>query len=163
MRPGSRLARAVLPQAQRGAVFIFALVAVALVGTGLALAGPVWSQAAQREREQELLRVGGLYAEAIRSYRAASPGSVKQYPLSLDELVLDPRFVGAQRHIRRLYRDPLDPARPWGLVRDANGRIRGVYSQSTDEPIAQAPQWAGAVAVSAARRYADWQFIAKED
>lgn len=146
--------------------FVIVLMAVALVATGLAVVGPVWSQASQREREQELLRIGGLYADAIRSYYLASPGSVKQYPASLEELIEDRRFVGTYRHLRRLYTDPLDPKRPWGLVRRADGGIRGVYSQSEEAPIAQAPQsagWGQRVHLAAAARYADWKFIARMD
>jgi type II secretory pathway pseudopilin PulG len=136
------------------------LALIALVSIGLAAAGPSWSERLRREREQELLKVGSLYARAIASYRDDSPGTSKTYPQTLDVLLSDPRFIGQHRHLRRLYADPLAPARPWGLVRDIDGHIMGVYSQSDEEPLAQGPQALGPVVLAPARHYADWKFLA---
>lgn len=144
----------------RGFTFVAALLLLALVSLGLAVAGPLWSQQAQRERERELLRMGALYAQAIAAYRSASPGSDKRYPEQLEWLLLDRRFVGTVRHLRRLYPDPVNPGQPWGLVRDGAGQIVGVHSLSTEPPLAQGPlQWSGRV-LGPVRRYADWQFLA---
>ena len=145
---------------ERGYTLVALLALVAIVSTGLAVVGPSWADRARREREQELLRIGSLYASAIAEYRDESPGTLKTAPDSLEALLADPRFIGLHRHLRRLYPDPIQPARPWGLVRDGDGRIVGVYSQSDDAPIAQAPQRPGGILLSPARRYADWKFIA---
>jgi len=146
--------------AQGGYTFLAVLVLVALVGLGLAQAGPSWGERIRREREQALLRTGALYARAIAEYRDESPGTLKAYPESLDALLADPRFIGLHRHLRRLYPDPIAPDRPWGLVRDIDGRLIGVYSQSDETPLAQGDQRLGALSLAPARRYSDWKFIA---
>jgi len=155
MRPGrSSLVRS--PASGYTLVALLALMAV--VSIGLAIAGPTWADQRRRERERELLRVGALYAHALAQYRESAPGSLKTYPRSLQELVLDKRFVGVSRHLRRLYPDPLEPSRPWGVVRDIDGYITGVFSQSQDVPLASGPLSLGDLVLPAAHRYSDWKF-----
>jgi type II secretory pathway pseudopilin PulG len=137
------------------------LVAVTVMLLGLQSAAFVWSQQEQRERERELLRVGGLYAEAIERYRDMSPGSVKTYPAQLQELLLDTRFVGTVRHLRRLYDDPVQPGRVLESVLNAEGRIVGVRSTSTAAPIARAPTDLRGESLPAALAYSQWQFLAR--
>jgi type II secretory pathway pseudopilin PulG len=147
---------------QSGFTYVLVMALVAVVGAGLAAIGPLWATNAQREREAELVRVGLLYAQAIADYRRLAPGSAKPYPPSLDSLVLDNRYVGVKRHLRKLYPDPLMPGRPWGLVRAADGGILGVYSQDEAQPLHQNLADIGLASVQPARRYADWKFVAKE-
>lgn len=163
-RPGSRLRprmRTGRPAAARGFTLIGVVVVLALVMLGLSIAGPAWSQQQQRDRERQLLRIGALYAQAIADYHDSSPGSLKQYPETLQALLLDTRFVGVRRHLRTLYADPMDPARPWGLLRGADGRIVGVFSTAPGVPVAQGALDLGAVQLPPAKQYADWKFIAK--
>lgn len=143
---------------QGGFTYLMVIALVALLGLALSAIGPHWAGEAQREREQELLKVGILYAKAIKSYYDASPGSLKQYPPDLQSLVLDTRFVGVRRHIRRIYPDPLKPDRPWGLVKDDAGRLRGVFSQDERRPIQQAGIMNDWLAIAAASRYSQWVF-----
>lgn len=109
---------------------------VLLVITGLALgeAGASWSQARQREKEWELLKVGDEFRRAIQQYYSESPGLVKQYPPTLDALVKDDRFPIPKRHLRQIYVDPITGSRQWGTLRTEIG-ITGVYSMSDDVPI----------------------------
>lgn len=144
-----------------GFTLVAVLVLLALCMTGLAVAGPMWSQGVRREREQELVRIGVLYAQAIASYRQSSPGSLKQYPVKLEDLLVDTRFVGLARHLRALYPDPVNPGQPWGLMRDSEGRIAGVYSLSTDAPLADRQINLGAIVLAPASRYSDWKFAIK--
>jgi type II secretory pathway pseudopilin PulG len=146
---------------QHGFAYVAVLAMVAVMGIGLAALGPLWSEEVKREREVELLRVGRLYAEALARYQKAAPGSVKPYPPTLDVLLMDPRFAGTVRYMRALYPDPLDPARPWGLIRDADGGIRGVYSQSEKQPLRTVGVLLGTVALAPSVRYADWHFVAR--
>jgi type II secretory pathway pseudopilin PulG len=148
---------------QRGFGYVAVLAMVALMGVGGAAIGPLWAEEARREREVDLLRVGRLYAEAIARYQKAAPGSAKRYPPTLEVLLMDTRFAGTVRHMRTLYADPLDPSRPWGLLRDADGGIRGVYSQSEAVPLRTALLQLGAVTLAPAARYSDWQFVARID
>jgi hypothetical protein len=144
-----------------GFAFVAMLVLLAVCMLGLSAAGPLWSHESQRERELELLRIGALYAGALKSFRDASPGSMAEYPQRLEQLLQDDRFVGVRRHLRKLYADPLAPGRPWGIVRDDRGGIVGVYSQSDDRPLSSAPQQAPKLQRDA-QRYADWKFMAEE-
>lgn len=153
MRAGSRLRTT-----QGGFTYLMVIALIALLGLALSVIGPRWADDAQREREQELLKVGALYAQAIKSYYEASPGSLKQYPPDLQSLLLDTRFVGMRRHIRRLYADPLQPDRPWGLVRDNDGRVHGIFSQDERAPLRQAPLSNEWLELRAAGRYSQWVF-----
>lgn len=155
MRRGKSLGRGA---PQSGYTLVALLVALFVISLGLAVAGPTWHQQSRRAQERELMRVGMLYAHALANFRASSPGSAKAYPASLDELLLDPRFLSVQRYLRRLYPDPVDPTRPWGLVKDAGGNIIGVYSQSTDEPVASGSVDLGDLVLASAHHYSDWKF-----
>jgi type II secretory pathway pseudopilin PulG len=148
---------------QRGFTYVWCLAAIAVMGLGLALLGPQWADEARRDKEAELLRIGTLYAEAIASYYHASPGSLKRYPATLEELLVDTRFVGVKRHLRRAYADPLQPSQPWGIVRAADGGVRGVYSQSPNPPLRAEPLDLGVTRLPASARYSDWHFVPKVD
>ncbi|PWB33908.1 type II secretory pathway, pseudopilin PulG [Pseudomonas sp. SDI] len=148
-------------QRQGGFSYLGVLLLIALMGMALAAAGELWSTVAQRERERELLWVGSQYAQALRSYYRSSPG-LAQYPQTLDELLLDPRFPNKVRHLRRLYRDPIANSDDWGLLRSIDGRISGVYSRSQQSPLKQAgfdAQWQDFTGLT---HYSDWQFAAEQ-
>jgi len=147
---------------QRGFTFVVVLVLMALVMLGLSIAGPLWSQQARREREQELLRIGALYAEAIASYRQSQTGSLTLNPPKLEELLLDTRFIAVRRHLRKLYPDPVNPGQGWGLVLDERGRIAGVRSMSDEAPLAEHTIDLGVTVLARAQRYSDWKFVPKE-
>jgi type II secretory pathway pseudopilin PulG len=148
---------------ERGFTYVWVMTAVAILGVGLAAVGPLWSDAVKREREQELLRIGQIYAQAIGSYYRSSPGSQKRYPPSLEALLLDTRFVGTYRHLRRLYTDPLKPSQAWSVIRAADGGVLGVFSQSVDAPLRREPLDLGITVLPAASKYSDWQFVPKVD
>jgi type II secretory pathway pseudopilin PulG len=162
MRAGE-LGPAIEHRRSRGYSFVAVLALLALCMLGLAVAGPIWSQQIKREREQELLRIGNLYAQAIASYYNAGPGSLKQYPQRLEQLLADTRFVGLRRHLRSLYPDPVNPGQPWGLVLDGQQRIVGVYSRSEQAPVAEGARELSSVSLPAAHQYADWKFIARAE
>ena len=148
---------------RQGFTLVGLLLALALISLALAAVGPMWSQQQRRERERELLRIGALYAQAIQSYHQSSPGNQQDHPARLEDLLLDTRFVGTRRHLRKLYPDPVQPGRPWGLITDDRGRITGVYSQSTATPIAAAAVPLPDRTLPPAQRYADWKFLALPD
>jgi type II secretory pathway pseudopilin PulG len=158
-RPPNRNARATRNAPRRGFTYIALLAIVCIMALALAVAGPTWGDQSRRVHERDLLRIGALYAHAIGEYRADSPGSLKEYPRSLDDLLLDKRFLGMHRHLRQLYPDPLDPSRPWGVIRDIDGYILGVYSQDDRAPVAAGPITLGDIALSPARHYTDWKFV----
>lgn len=150
-----------MPAGERGFTFVAVLAATALLTASLSVAGPRWADAQRRERERELVRVGQRYAQAIAQYRDRSPGAERRYPATLDDLLIDRRFVGTVRHLRRLYTDPVAPGRPWGVVRDGSGAIVGVRSSSLDSPSGLPLLDAAGRPLPAVARYADWSFLAE--
>lgn len=144
-----------------GFTYVVVLVLVTVLSLGLAITGPKWSEDQRRDREDELLRVGQLYAQAIAAYYEASPGSLKQYPLSLSSLLQDTRFIGTRRHLRRLYLDPISPGRPMQPIHGSDGTLRGVYSSSELEPLRRAPMRFDRMAeIPPSTQYKQWAFLA---
>jgi type II secretory pathway pseudopilin PulG len=151
---------------QNGLAYLALLIALAVMGVGMALTGTFWHSVQQRAREEELLFVGLEYHQAIRSYYERSPGP-KTYPRTLKALLRDERFPNLMRHLRRPYRAPLKPgprapddeAPEWGLVLGPDKGIMGIYSLFRGRPqkTANFPPQLG---WSAGKKdYAEWQFI----
>lgn len=141
----------------------FTMIAVLAASFLLALASQqvvrVVSQQAQRDREAELLRIGGELARAISDYHDQSPGTVKEWPQSLEVLTNDRRFVTLRRHLRRVYDDPISRSGEWGLVMAQGGGIVGVYSRSSQRPIRTAGAELKAFGVESADTYSGWKFL----
>ena len=151
---------------QGGFAYLLIPALVVVMGAGLAMLGTQWDLARQREREDELLVIGNQYRQAIGLYYQQSPGSMKRYPTTLNDLLKDPRTPRTERYLRRPYRDPLTQEEGWGLVKAPDGGIMGVFSQSEKAPLKRA-NFTGAdvvfeeIAVQRGDqlRYADWQFV----
>lgn len=141
-----------------GFTYIGVLMLVAISGIGLAGVGIVWHQDAQREREKELLFIGDEYRKAIGSYYESSQNTTKQYPKTLNDLILDKRFLATKRHIRKLYADPNPSEKAWGLV-EQQGQIIGIYSLSKQKPIKIFGFQPQHETFSTASAYSDWKFI----
>lgn len=146
------------PRKVRGFMLLGFLVLLALGGLSLSTHVQSASTARQRDIELNLLWVGQQYRQAVESYYLATPGPIKQLPVRLEDLVSDPRYPKAVRHIRKLYVDPLAPTQPWGVLR-LNGQIIGVYSQAPGEPFRKVDFDPGMEAFNGALSYADWRFI----
>jgi type II secretory pathway pseudopilin PulG len=143
---------------QQGFTYLGLLMFVVISGIALSSTGQVWHAEAQREKERELLFIGEQFQKAIGSYYESTPGGVKIYPLTLQELLEDKRFVTVRRHLRTLYRDPILGKAEWGLVRE-QGRITGVHSLSVAKPLKR-DGFSGAFAdFAGAEKYLDWRFI----
>lgn len=148
------------PKPQSGFTYIGLMIIVMIMGAGLAAMGTFWSHAAQREKERELLFVGHQFRDAIASYYLRSPG-VNAFPRSLDELVEDRRFPMPQRHLRRIYADPLTGKADWGLVKAPDGTIMGVHSLSEEAPVKTGNFDSADAAFEDATQYAKWLFVFK--
>ena len=111
------------------------LTSLAVMGILMSVALPVWSQAARREHELELIFRGEQYARAVELYQRVFAGA---YPPDIDTLI-------EQRFLRRRYRDPMV----------ADGEFRIVYQAEVSgllgDPAAAA---AGAGAAAGADRAA---------
>jgi type II secretory pathway pseudopilin PulG len=73
------------------------LVALAVMAILMTVAMPTWRQAAQREREEELIFRGRQYARAVELFQRKYANA---FPPNFDVLV-------EQRFLRRKYRDPM--------------------------------------------------------
>jgi type II secretory pathway pseudopilin PulG len=147
------------PAKERGFSYALVLAAVVILGIVAEAAHLTTWRLLKADREQELLFRGNAYRRAIQSYYEAGT-AIKQYPRSLDDLLKDPRTASGKRHIRALYRDPMnkDEKAEWTLIRAADGGISGVASQSKDEPLKQANFPKDFEKFAGAKSYADWVF-----
>lgn len=144
---------------QRGFTYIGLLFLVAAVGILLWKAGEYWSFAQQREKERELLFAGNQFRQAIASFYNKSPGSVKKYPETLENLLEDKRYLTVQRHLRKIFVDPISNSREWGIVPAPSGGILGVYSLSEKHPIKMRRFSASNASFKDATKYSDWKFV----
>lgn len=147
------------PRRSHGFAYLVMLFAVATTGALLALGGIVWHQQAQRDRERDLLLIGNEFRNAIGRYYERSPGAVKRYPDKLEELLRDDRYVFTQRHLRRIYLDPITGKNEWGLIVAPTGGIMGVYSFSDGKPVKIAQFDQADNAFEGKLRYSDWKFV----
>jgi type II secretory pathway pseudopilin PulG len=115
---------------QSGFTYLTALFLVAGVGVALGGIGELYSHSRQRENEAELIWIGNQFKQAIGSYYERSPGTMKRYPEKLEDLVEDRRFLTTQRHLRRIYADPMTGKSDWRLVAAPAGGIMGVRTSS---------------------------------
>lgn len=147
---------------ESGFTFLGLLFLIGAMGIGMAATGVVWRQDAQRDRERELLFIGGEFRRAIALYYEKSPGAVKSYPKNLGELLQDKRHVTTQRYLRRLYRDPMTGKSEWGTVRRPDGAITGVFSLAQGTPIKRSGFSAEEQPFQQAKNYSDWKFVYRE-
>ena len=146
--------------AQFGFSYLFVLLAITLVGIGLAAAGTLWRTESQRAREAELLFIGDQYRQAIRSYYTLEP-AVPRLPASVDELLEDRRRTAIVRHLRRAWRDPIT-GDAFVLIQEPDGQgIVGVHSASTAAPFKIAGFALADEAFRGAQSYAEWRFVFK--
>lgn len=171
------------PLRLRGFAYIALLLVLAGMSLLLGVALQHIDQAAQREREAQLLFVGKQFRQALASYYESSPGGAKHFPRKLEQLLRDDRFAKPVRHLRRIYPDPMriDPLRidpmhagpantesgssepGWQLVRDLRGGIVGVQSRSQARPIRSVAvlddAMQKAIGEQPVRHYSDWKFV----
>jgi type II secretory pathway pseudopilin PulG len=142
---------------EQGFTYIGLLLFIAISGIALATIGQVWHTEIQREKEQELIFIGQQYSQAIGSYYQNGPVDARQYPASLQDLLVDNRTSTPRHHLRKLYRDPFTNSLDWGLIKQ-QGRIVGIHSQSKLMPRKRtgfSPTYEG---FDQASSYAEWKF-----
>lgn len=144
---------------QSGFTYLTILFAIAVAGIVMANTGVDWSQAAQREKETELLFAGAQYRQAIALYYHRTPGAIKRYPAKLEDLLTDNRYNPPQHYLRQLYRDPIMNHKQWGVVAAPEGGIMGVHSLSDATSIKNTNFGYADQAFEGATKYSDWQFI----
>jgi type II secretory pathway pseudopilin PulG len=137
-----------------GYAMVALLVGLSVMSIAATIALPVWKQAAQREKEAELIFRGEQYVRAVALFqRRAGPGAL---PPDID-------FLVENRFLRRAYRDPMTDG-DFEVIRrgGASGPARA----------GEAPGIAGVVSRSQARSiqvygdrntYNEWLFVHQEE
>lgn len=133
-----------------GFTYLMLLWWVALSGLMLAALAQSWVLDARRAREAELVWRGEQFRQAIEAYASVPVGEGQsQLPRRLEDLLEDRRSGELQRHLKRIWPDPMTGRTEWGLVREGDG-ITGVHSLSTARPL-NAPE--------GVLRYEQWTFV----
>lgn len=115
---------------QRGFTYLGLLILIAVLSVATLVTLEVGQLASRRQAEDELLFIGQEFEQALRSYMDSTPAGQRPYPASLQDLLKDNRHPRLQRHLRRLYTDPLT-GRPTGA---SCKRHRAAFWQSTAWP-----------------------------
>jgi type II secretory pathway pseudopilin PulG len=129
---------------ERGYAMAALLVAMSIMAVMMTVAMPVWKQASQREKEEELVFRGQQYVHAIglfkRKFANASPPSI--------DLLVEQRFL------RKKYKDPItkDDFQPLTENQAATGAISGPQGGGASRPGATAPQTSAPAQGSAGAR-----------
>ncbi len=135
---------------QRGFTYILLLWWVALSGLMLAAMAQSWTMDARRAKEAELIWRGEQFRLAIEAYAGVPVAEGEsRLPRRLEDLLEDRRSGDVQRHLKRIWRDPLTGRADWGLVREGEG-ISGVHSLSQARPLS---------AGEGITRYDQWLFV----
>ena len=132
----------------------FAIVAIVLaLAFVLATSGfqTYWS------KERRLIAAAGEIVTALKAYRDASPGTAKEFPLELADLVRDPRMLAEKRYLTTLPVDPIALKQEWGVVRNKNNQVIGVHSLSNESPTL----FATFFSLRGGEKYSDWKFLAE--
>jgi len=122
-------------QRNRGFTYIALLAAIVIIGITLGATGRYWSNTILRDKEEELLFRGDQYRRAIELYNQAGPG--RQYPPSIDDLLIDNRTATGKRHLRQKYKDPITNEEFVEVRDQLSRRITGVHSASDKQPLKQ--------------------------
>jgi type II secretory pathway pseudopilin PulG len=135
-------------QAARGWTYLMLLWWVAISSMMLMALARSWTLQSQRQKEAELVFRGEQFQAAVTSY-LQSGNPPQAYPPTLEALLEDRRGPVIKRHLRQLWTDPITGSPAWGLIKDEQDGIHGVYSLSLREPLG---------APSGVDRYIDWRF-----
>lgn len=141
-----------------GMIYLGLLLAIAAIGgvsaVGLRLAHTIQT----RNAETELLAIGLEFSRALESYAEATPMGFPVFPETLEELLRDPRKPGMQRHLRRIYPDPLTGKTEWGLLRGPDRRIMAIHSLSKTKTYKRENFPPGLESLSGAEQHDEWLF-----
>lgn len=144
---------------EQGFTYIALLIFITIMGVGLAATGEVWQMTMKREKEEELLFVGNQFRNAITMYYYRTPGQMGRYPMSLEDLLKDPRYPATKRYLRKIYLDPVTNSTNWELIKGPNGEILGVHSASEDEPLKKSDFMLADQNFEGKTKYSDWVFM----
>lgn len=149
---------------QRGFTYLGLIILVAIIGLVGAATLKIGSLLQRAAAEEELLEIGAAFSAALDSYAAATPRGASPYPPSLAELLKDPRSPAVQRHLRKIYVDPLTGKAEWGIVYLGGGEtgVLAVHSLSDARPLKIANFDSRFKGLDNKDKVSEWRFSAGE-
>lgn len=143
---------------QQGAIYIWILLSLLFLSLGIGQWSINYATLKQREKEEELLRIGLMYRKAIYQYYQNSPGGVKTYPEKLEDLLRDPRYLEVKRYLRKLEKDPIT-SKDFLLIRNSEKKIIGIHSSSRKKIIKKTGFLPSLQKFEKTEKYIDWMFL----
>ncbi|MCT7313293.1 type II secretion system GspH family protein [Ralstonia sp. CHL-2022] len=153
-----RISKGYSCRAETGFTYLGVLILVAVLGITTTTALTLGALIERRMAEEELLYVGEQYRAALESYSRATPAGSSRYPMTLQDLLRDPRYPDVRRHLRKIYLDPLTSKDDWILVQAPGGGIIGLHSASQRVPIKIANFPPPLQTFEGKESYSDWVF-----
>lgn len=146
-----------------GFSYLWTLFLVFFLSLGFSVAMETDSINLRREQEKELIFAGKQFRNAIGHYYESSRASEKKaYPSSLNDLIEDRRTPAVERHLRKIYIDPITRRNEWGLLK-IGGEIVGVHSLSDLQPIKVDGFEATESQFKNSTKYSEWIFTYPPD
>ena len=154
---------------EAGFTYFGLLLAIATAALVVSAGASLLTNDLRRDKEFELLFAGDEIKRALETYHSKNTGGLYPYPKQLDWLLRDPNQPSLQRYLRKIDRDPMhepDEAASitlvgtWVPILGTGGQVIGVHSNSARAPLKTAGFPKHYEAFRAAKRYADWKFIA---
>lgn len=143
---------------QRGYILVVTMFMAFMVAVLMIALSRWWQAEARREKERELLWVGGQFRTALAGYAAATPVGGNPRPMALTDLLRDDRGGMVRRHLRRLYMDPITASDAWGIVQAEDGTVLAVHSRSDLHPLPVDGSSPRFHRFESTTRYSEWQF-----
>jgi type II secretory pathway pseudopilin PulG len=146
---------------EAGFTYLGLVILVTIIGLVGAMALKADALLRRAADEEELLETGAAFSAALQSYAAVTPRGQPTQPPGLQDLLRDPRFPNARRHLRKIFVDPMTGKTEWGVVY-ANGEkgVIGVYSLSSAKPLKIANFDARFSGFDNKEHISDWKFTA---
>jgi type II secretory pathway pseudopilin PulG len=143
-----------------GFTYLSLMIIIAIIGIATVASVQMGVILQRRSAEQELLEIGGEFQAALISYANATPAGQKRAPAAMDDLLKDPRYPNARRHLRKRYADPLTGKDDWGTIMTPDGSgIAGFFSLADGKPIKIGNFVAPFQDFEGKTSYRDWKFI----
>ena len=108
-------------------------------------------------KERRLVAAADEIVTALKAYRDASPGTAKEFPNQLADLMHDPRMLADKGYLTTLPVDPIALKQEWGVVRNKNNQVFGVHSLSIETPT----WFARMLSLQSGDKYSEWKFTAE--
>ncbi len=146
-----------IPPAHTDRLFNPRWIALLVIALGLAFLLSTSGFQTYWSKERRLIAAADEIVTAIKAYRAASPGTAKEFPIALTDLMRDPRMLVDKSYLSNLPIDPITQKQEWGVVRNKDNQVIGVHSLSDESPTL----FATLFSFRSGKRYSDWKFVAK--